>query len=80
VADNGIGPDGGIGLWDMLSENIFITHLDLSKNPLGSSAAYLSKMETAMIDNSQIIELNLSCTDLNDDAAPYLAKIISVRL
>lgn len=76
LSDNWIGPPGGRAIWDMLRENCFITILDVSNNPITSAPSTMLAFSEALKNNTQIVELNLSGTLLDDSACPYLAEVL----
>lgn len=69
---NGLGAEGGLAIIDMLKENCFISHIDLSNNHIGSAGAFgLAEM---LSFNNTVTHIDFSgkCTVLVVDYSIYI--------
>jgi len=75
LSDNWLDSDGGIAIGNMLKENCYITHLNLSDNHLGLQGIQLL-CHVVQEYNDTVQHLNLSGNELDDDSGETIANLI----
>lgn len=62
--------EGGLAIIDMLKENCYITHLDISNNNITSTGAYA--LADTLTANSTVVHCNLSGTSTHTHTNIYI--------